>query len=322
MLWTPRSRGLGRTIWQFETYGVLSGYQTQIFRDRPVARLVPGPPTISGNPGIWYLGSAPVNDNCAPASGVPNCYYNSTQLTVTPGVGGTPPTASSPAYWSFTDPLTGQTPTFVSTTCDDAACSKVTIRAISQPPACARVDVRATLAGVSSAAFAVVVDWPSYSVRDDSDPRTRDLGLPGPPPGYLSDNTLRLMSACGSPMFNMAVHEQFPTSPTACGGSVNWTDPIPQTQWGSWITDGDGKFVDTVGYACDGCTPLSSIPGPLRIPAVPLSTQANASAALFIFVGSQDTVTLGKYFTAEPNKQVRYTDHGKDEPGWWTCPVQ
>ncbi len=132
------------------------------------------------------------------------------------------------------------------------------------------MNVKATLGGISSDTFAVVVDWPSYAVRDENDPRTRDYGLPGPLPGYLSDNTLILISACGFPVFNIAAHEEFPASPTACSGSANWTAPIPQAAWGSWITDGDGKFVDTVGYACPDCTPLSNIPGALR--GQPLST--------------------------------------------------
>jgi hypothetical protein len=312
-------KGFGKYYLQFETYGMLRGTRSQTYRDRPVAMVVAGPPTISGNPGAWYLGTAPVNDNCNPSDlQHPSCYYNSTQLTVTPGTGGTSPTAGSPAYWSFTDPLTGQPPTFVTTTCDDAGCSKVTIRATSQPPGCGGVDVRVTLGGVSSATFSVVVDWPSYTGRDDDDPRTVDHGLVGPPPGYLSYNTLQLVSACGQVIFNMAVHEEFPASPAACGGSINWSDPIPRSNWGSWITDEVGKFVDTVGYACDNCTPLSNIPGPYR--GQPLSPQANASAALFIFAGSRDTVSLGKYFTAQPRKQVRYTDHGRDEPGTWICP--
>ena len=312
--------GFGRYYLQFETYGVLSGAQTQVFRDRPISRLVAGPPTISGNAGIWYLGSASVNDNCDPGSPVPNCYYNSTQLTVTPGTGGTPPTAGSPAYWSFTDPLTGQPPTFVSTTCDDAGCSKVTIRATSQPPTCGRIEVRVTLGGISSATFTVVVDWPStapavfwqdLSYQDPNNPSVS---------GLISNNTLQLVSACERAMFNIAAHEEFPASPTACGGSVGWTDPIPQSEWGSWITQPDGPnagmFIDQMLYACapGACTPQAQGPG------IPLSSQANSSAPLFIFVGSQDTQTLGKYLTAQPNMQVRYTDHGRDEPGWWRCP--
>jgi len=51
-------------------------------------------------------------------------------------------------------------------------------------------------------------------------------------------------------MYTMAVHEQFLASPAACGGSENWTDPIPQAMWGTWITDAQGEFVDTVGDVC------------------------------------------------------------------------
>jgi hypothetical protein len=69
-----------------------------------------------------------------------------------------------------------------------------------------------------------------------------------------------------------------------------------------------------------GCDPASTIPGPRQNPPVPLSAAANASVAQFIWVGSQDTVSPGKYFTAAPNEQVVFTDHGRDEPGTWKCP--
>ena len=311
------SNGAGGQAFFGRPLGATQGSPTS--NTRQVA--VVGRPTISGSQGIWYLGTASVNDNCDPNSPVPNCYYNSTQLTLTPGAGGAAPTPNSPATWLVTDPLTGQPPAFVTTTCSDAACSQVVIRASSQPSACGSVNVQATLGGVSSALYTVGVDWPSHIVRDDSDQRTRDDGLPGPPPGYLSYNTLKLISACGDAMFNIAVHEEFPAPPAACGGSVGWSDPIPQAEWSGWITDGAGTFVDTVGYACSACSPGSDIPGPFRTPPQPLSTRANASAALFIFVGSQNTVTLGRYFPAEPRKQVRYTDNGRDEPGTWTCPT-
>ena len=283
---------------------------------------VVGPPTISGNQGIWYLGVAAVNDNCDPASPVPSCYYNSTQLTLTAGPGGTPPTASSPASWSLTDLLTGQAPLFASYTCGNAECSQVVIRATSQPPTCGRVEVRATLGGISSEPYSVTVDWPSVTTavfwQDDSyqDPNNPSLS------GYYSNNTLQLRSACGLAIFNMAAHEEFPGRPTACGGSVGWTDPIPQNEWGNWITEPPGNnagmFIDQILFAC---TPGACTPQP-RAPGNPLSSQANSSVAQFIFVGSQDTQNLGKYLTAAPNMQVLYTDHGRDEPGTWRCPGQ
>lgn len=46
--------------------------------------MIPGPPTISGSQGIWYLGRASVNDNCVDGSADPAqaCYFNSTTLSL------------------------------------------------------------------------------------------------------------------------------------------------------------------------------------------------------------------------------------------------
>ncbi len=299
---------------------------------------VAAPPTISGNQGIWWLGAASVNDNCDTGSPVPNCYYNSTQLTLTPGAGGAPPTASSPASWSLTDPLTGQPPTFATYACaDGAACSQITVSAAGQPSYCNSVDgnlqARVTLGGISSAVFKVWVNWPQSTVVTE----TNDVGLPGPPPGYISLNTRQLLSGCGPAMYNIAWHEEFPTDASGnpaywnvCGQSRGWTVPIPKlpTQgssgWAYGITDADGILrsgqgdFDAVGYSCDTCAPLSNIPGPFR--GQPLDMTANAWSYQFIYVGSQDILTLGKHWPAAPNKQVRYTDHGRVELGTWSCP--
>jgi hypothetical protein len=267
-------------------------------------------PTISGVAGIWYLGTASVNDNCSPTSA---CYYNATILTVNTDPGGIAPTSSSPATWSLTFP-TGMS-AFANYACQNSACSQVKVTATSYPSACSPITVTSTLAGFQSSSLSLYVEYPQTTQLGS----VQDNGLPGPPPGYLSANTLKLISKCGNTMFEMDVHEQFPANPSACGGSANWTDPVPQSQWGSWTTDNNGQFTDTVGYACSGCSPLSTIPGPLQTPPKALSTQANAYASQFIYVGSLDIQNLGKYFTAAPNMQVRYTDHGRDQPGTWKC---
>ncbi len=285
------------------------------------------PPTISGLPGMWYLGTADRNDNCVPGSSNPSesCYYNSTLLTLTPGAGGTPPSAGSPATWSLTfEPY----PPFATYTCDDPACSRIVLRATSQPPSCGTMAVQATLGGISSAPFTVHVDWPSRTLRVD-DQNTRDDGFPGPPPGYISYNNMSLVSACGSAMFGIAIHEEFPGSFAACRATSGWTDPIPQqpepgsSGWAGWVTDAAGRYVDTIAFNCDStpaggsCNPPSTLPGPFS--GQPLSTEAEAWVAQFIFVGSLDTQNRGKYFAAEPNMLVRYRDHGRFERGTWRC---
>jgi hypothetical protein len=133
-----------------------------------------GPPTITGRypqsaiqvadgVGIWWLGTASVNDNCVPGSADPSqaCYWNWVTLSVSPAAGGSPPTQNSPAVWSLTDASTKQAPTYLSYFCLDLACSAISVTAISQPPSCGAVGVRVTLGGVASASFALNVDWPS-----------------------------------------------------------------------------------------------------------------------------------------------------------------
>lgn len=311
-----------------------------------VVNLIPGPPTVSGSQGIWYLGSAPYNDNCDPNNlQNPSCYYNSTQLSLALGPGGTAPSASSPAVWSLTDPASGQSPTFASFVCVDQPCSMIKITATSPPSYCVstgNVHVQVTLAGVASSPFSVVVDWPQSTILI----ATSDIGIQNQARqqvGYLSVNTLKLASACGSTMFNMAWHEEFPTNTSgvaapfnACNQSQGWTDPVPLSGWAAGTTDAGGILTgdplspggppsqfDGIGMSCGGaapCTPAATIPGPFN--GQPLGTTPEAWQYQFIFVGSKDTQILRKYWPAAPNKQVLYTDHGRDESGTWSCPVQ
>jgi hypothetical protein len=282
-----------------------------------------------------------VNDNCDPNSTTPNCYYNSTQLTVTAGPGGAAPSTSSPAAWTLIDPATGIAPTFAKFQCVTGVatgCSSITVTATGQPSFCGspgdtNVHVQVTLGGFQSAAFNVQVDWPQSLERTG----TKDQGLSiVDPPGYLSYNTLRLRSGCQNPMFNMAYHEEFPLNGSGvaatwntCGGQKpGWTDPVYQNVWASGISDINGilnqdRFDAVVMEpGCTNCNPVPKIPGTQQIPPTELDPTANAWSWQFIYVGSQDTATLGKYWPASPNKQVLYTDHGRDEPGTWSCPVQ
>ena len=133
------------------------------------------------------------------------------------------------------------------------------------------------------------------------------------------------------------MHEEFPATPqwSACLYSVTgtptvgWTTPIsqaptdpgdPATGWGSWQTDVNGAFTDNIAVSWAPGVPLTSpTPAP---PAQPLSAQANSWAFIVFVAGSKDTQSLGKYVPTAPMNQVRYTDHGRDETVFWTCPVQ
>ncbi|HLH18975.1 MAG TPA: hypothetical protein VKX45_17275 [Bryobacteraceae bacterium] len=315
--------------------------------------LVPGPGTLTGqypqtqqavpdSAGIWWLGTgAPdANDGCDPnrqifANGDAACYWTWVTVTLTPGAGASPPSAGSPVTWSFTDAATNQPAQLVAWNCQDApACSRITVKP--NGAFVGTVSVQATLGGIASATFQVGFDYPGYVVVT----RTVDRIWADPGyPAYQSDNYLQLFSAGGRPMFYMPVHEEFPSpdSWSSCGKSVGWTDPIPQTApdptkaWGSWVTLDDGTLgnvagpaPDTVGYGCPGaagnCSPSSDIPGSQKVPAQGLSQQANAWSDQYIVVGSQTTNPLGRYIKVQADRQVRYTDHGRDELGTWICP--
>jgi hypothetical protein len=188
---------------------------------------------------------------------------------------------------------------------------------------------------MSSDPYPIVVDWPQATVPFD----TRDVGIQAQGQiGYLSTITLKLQSACGNSIFRMAWHEEFPTDGAgnvapfhSCNASQGWTDPIPKANWAAGLTDADGFMkgdppttdFDGIAYACGGgvpCNPLAAIPG--TVGGGQLNMTANAWSYQFIFVGSRDTQTLGKYWTTAPNKQVRYTDHVRDELGTRSCPGQ
>jgi hypothetical protein len=159
------------------------------------------------------------------------------------------------------------------------------------------------------------------------------------PVGYISVNTLQLVSGCHQNMFRIAFHEEFPTDAGgsaapfhACNGSRYWTDAIDKANWAPGTTDDDGILkpddpqasFDGIVYSNGGSpspSPPVTIPGPRQTPPQPLNMNAQAYSSLFIFVGSQDTANLGKYWPAEPLMQVRYTDHGRDESGSWGCPA-
>jgi hypothetical protein len=314
--------------------------------------LVPGPSTLTGQyppsqqalpdrAGIWWLGAgAPdSNEGCDPnrqvfVDGDAACYWTWVTVTLTPGAGASPPSPGSPVTWSFTDAATNQPAQLLAWNCLDAPlCSQIAVR-----PSAAfvgTINVRATLNGILSTLFKVDFDYPGYVVLTRTEDKIwASIGYPA----YQSDNYLQLFSAADQPMFRMPVHEEFPSpdSWSSCGNSVGWTVPIPQTDpdpkkaWGSWVTLADGTLGTATGPAPDtvvngcpagsGCAPLSDIPGSQKVPSQPLSPQANAWSDQYIVVGSQTTNPLGRYIRVRANRQVRYTDHGRDELGTWICP--
>jgi len=289
----------------------------------------PSPPTIVGNQKIWYLGGAPANDNCSPGDINNQCYYSYTQLTMVPSLGGVIPTPVAPAQWVIT-PAND----FTSFQCANASCSTVIVAVTAQPPSCASIGVQVYVGGVVSLTFPITVDWPATAGM------IRFLDMPvmlddGNLIGYLSDNTLQVVSSCGVRMAGVATHEEFPLETfQSCRDNTGWTLPVDSI--GSWTSSAnanpafDGVFTDSVGIA-DGNsarTPDPQCPGDTSrtycqtstTPQGPVGSEAVTYSPQFIFIGSTNTTPRGTYFTARPNMQVRYVDHGRDEVGWWTCP--
>lgn len=298
-------------------------------------RTAQGQGPISDSIGIWWLGTAAIdsNDGCQPDGAEPNCYWTWARLTVVPGLGGMPPTAESPATWSFTDTGTQQSSPLVTYECSapDGSCSQVTVRATSA--GWGIVAVQATLAGTKAAVLTIGVDYPALAEVF----RVEDIIWPNITyPAYQSHNYMRLISGSGRTIPFMPIHEEFPLGNwQSCGGSTGWTAPIPRTDpnpsygWGSWLTNSNGEFsdgsgqlaADTVGYGCiqGACSPVSDIPGTMKNPPQPLSSRANAWSVHYYYAGSQDVTGSGKYVALRPDKQVRYTDHGRNEPQEWSC---
>jgi hypothetical protein len=130
-------------------------------------------------------------------------------------------------------------------------------------------------------------------------------------------------------MPSIDAHEEFPATSgfSRCSASsTGWTDPIPQSKWGFWTTLGTDSSQDLVGTfdddIIDACASGGCAPQPFYSDNATPSTTPLVYTPQFIFVGSRDTQQLGKYLSASPNMQVRYVDHGTDETGTWTCPVQ
>jgi hypothetical protein len=283
-------------------------------------------PVVSGSNKIWWMGASSVNDNCRAGDGA-QCYYNHGSLDVSMSPNRTAPPAGSTTSWSLTDPATGQPPTFATYNCATSDCSYINITATATPTGCGLVNVLVTVNGVSSNQYVFEVDWGRnvnlVSFLDQGDAQ-----------GYLSTLRLQLVSACGSPMDYIDVHEEFPAAWQSCGGNVSawWLGPIsqkrtdpndPATGWSYQTTASDGSLSDLIAESCFPVGVQCEIPNPARPPANGnLSSQAVSWASWLTVVGSQDTTVLGKYVAALPMKQVRYLDHGRDQTADWACPVQ
>ena len=246
--------------------------------------LNPGPPTISGNPGIWWFGG--VVPECGDPTLAP-CYYTSTVLTVTPGPGGVAPSASAPALWQAV--RNGNSVSFSYT--DQSHTSVVVTAARATTPDCTdplnQTQVTVSLGGISSGPFDMVIDtaaglevgqdWVGNAIR----PLISDIPYTANnETGYTTNIHYLIRSGCGNVMLPMRVNENFTQggrSQALYNGSTNnWPFVVNNTtdpRWkGAWdVTDfnADNQFEDSLttadympGNVPPGETPYSPTPQP------------------------------------------------------------
>jgi len=222
--------------------------------------LVSGPPTISGNSGIWWFGGfIPDCDPTTPYA----CYFTSTQLTVTPGLGGSAPTAASPAVW-----VPGANDGKVNWHCNyqDSSCASIIVTALSATsPDCSdrsnQTQFTVGLGGVSSAPYYVTIDTPSGMeiARDTATGNLLRSDIPYTANSKVGYETLILYwirSGCGIVMPPVRVNEFFTDnkhSTALFNGAINtWplvpNNPPPETGFnGYWdVNDfhADNTFTD------------------------------------------------------------------------------
>ncbi len=288
-----------------------------------------------GNPNDCYYPRDPNTGQLVPGGEVLACYYKTTSLSVTALPADTVPADSSPVTWTVTDPTSGGAPTWVQWQCHAPSCLQLDVTATTHPPDGSLVSVVANYHGILSPSVFLVVDYAAEAVLNPDQTRDSARGQWG----FMSLVEYILKSASESPMSYVDVHEEFAAQWSACvysvtgTSTVGWEGSISQARtdpndagsgWGFWQTNLDGSFTDHISIAWAPGSPLMS-PTPAPPPAdptQPLSTQANSWVPIVFWTGSMDTQNLGKYVPTAPMKQVRYTDHGRDELGNWSCPAQ
>ncbi len=244
-----------------------------------------GPPTISGNQGIWWFGG--VIPECDPAAGYP-CYFTSTQLTVTAGVGGPTPSASAPAIWQ---PIANGDK--VIWNCTDPSCASimVTARAATAPDcynSANQTQFTVSLGGVSSLPYYLAIDTPAgmVVVTEAYSGKPFIVDMPytaNSVVGYQTSIRYLIRSACGNVLSPIRTNEYFTqnTRSTAVfNGSVNnWpfvlNNPPPGSVYtGFWdVNDFSFDSASSTYFFIDNLTQTDTQPGTLN-PA-PLFPPAN-----------------------------------------------
>ena len=275
-----KSNGAGGHVFVGAPQGTAQGLPTS----NTVQLALQGPPTISGNPGIWWF--AGVVPECGDPTVAP-CYFTSTLLTVTLGPGGTVPTASAPAVWR---PTANESK--VSISCTDQSCGSVVVTAVAATvPDCNdssnQTQIVVTLSGFASPPFYVKVDTPAaLEVQQDwvgnvFRPLVTDFPYNANGQiGYTTYIQYFIRSGCGVVMTPIRTNEFFTqnTRSSALFNGVvnNWpfipNNPINQGFNGVWDVDKfatDNTFTDTIaisdyppGTAPAGVVPFNPTPQP------------------------------------------------------------
>jgi hypothetical protein len=276
----------------------------------------PGTPTISGvngsqlPGGIWWF-----YDGFIPNNG----YYDSVQMTVTPGPGGSPPSPSQPAIWA--DPIN---PGQVLINCNNSSCGTVTVYSRETVPGeCTSTSIMVTLGGVTSARASFVIDSPNFlafAQSSTANPNDLPYDLDGKI-GYVSNHIYNVISACDdTKMPSPAVNEQFPglysqaSAQGRCTITTNNWPFIPQSGQTVW-TQGNNNFfgvdfIDTAG-TFDFPPPNATLsPFPRLGPQNPLLTVPMTWQTQIFRVGSE---TIGQGVQVQQDYQTSYQDHGRNQ---------
>jgi Divergent InlB B-repeat domain len=279
--------------------------------------LTPAPPTVTGAGGgpipggMWWFGPDFVPNNG---------YYNTAQLSVLPGPGGSAPSPASPAVWATT-----ANSGLVSLSCTDASCASVILTSLGPTLPCddtaAYVKVKVTLGGVSSVEYPLVIDEPDSLITVPNADGNLALDLSyelGGKVGYQSLIIYQVRSKCHQTMIHVAINEEFTAQGRYTDIINNWPflTNIDPGFLHFWDTDNGFGFdifndnLETIDDAPGGTLiPPPQIPGPLRAAPVPLSTVPLIWQTQVFRAGS---ITVGQGIALQQDTQTSYQDHGRN----------
>jgi hypothetical protein len=228
-------------------------------------------PTVSGQPGLWWLGGGPDN---------PNSLYNQGYMSVTTNCS----SCSETPHWTVT-----ANPSKVSLSCTD--CSTLIITTQQPSSSIGDVHIQASIGGFPSDTFQFTVNQPralvSQGISDSASGATGYQSL-------LYYTTIE--DAYGSPFASIGINEQFGSF--TADTTNNWPTPTA-----GGIATYSGTWWDTISVACGspcGASPLPLPPSGLSNPVMHATQTWRAGSA-----------TLGTGVVVQVDTIQYYTDHGR-----------